>query len=374
MTIGLTLAALAGGTLLLGWIGYPLLLRIFGGSEPPDNPSPTTPLVEVSVVIATREAPNVVRARVSDILLTTWPSDALFVVVGIDPSAPYAVAEYQEALAASGRVKIVMGDPPGGKADTLNAAMRNVTSPVVVFADSAQSFAPDAVPTLVEAVLQEDVAGVTGRISSAADEGLLAIFWKYEMAVRRLESRVGCVVNMTGAIHAMRRNYWEPLPSGLISDDLLIPLRLGRQGLHVVMADHAAAHDPRTFTRDAQLIRKVRTLTGILQIAVWEPWVLLPWKNRMWAAFICHKLIRVATPLLGLLMVGGLLTLLPLHMFAVLVTAGCVGLLGLVLASRRTNNPVVAEAVWALRLLTAPLIACRNALLANWAVWAPAPK
>lgn len=373
MILGVSIVGLAGMVLLSGWIGYPMLLRVLGGRpSSPIRPS-TNDTIEVSVVIATREEPSLLRARVADLLRTTWPADRLCIVVGVDPLAAHTVADYQLAVEGESRVRCVIGDDPGGKAATLNAACREVTSEIVVFADSMQSFSPEAIPALVSELSTQEVGGVTGRLEAAGDDGLLAAFWKYEMHLRRLESRVGRVVNVTGAIHAMRRIYWEPLPPGLISDDLLIPLRLGRRGLQVTMAEGASARDPRTFTREAQFTRKVRTLTGILQVCAWEPWVLLPWKHRMWTGFVCHKLIRVLTPLLCLIMCAGLVALLaPTARTFVLVLAAAVLLCTFVVALRREDGPA-AEAIWALRLLLAPLLACRNAVTGNWAVWSSVP-
>jgi len=176
---------------------------------------------------------------------------------------------------------------------------------------------------------------------------------------------------VTGAIHAIRREAWQPLPVGLICDDLLIPLRIGRQGLRVVVAEGASARDPRRFTREVQLSRKVRTLTGMLQVCAWEPWVVLPWTHRMWGAFLCHKLIRVATPALAGCVALGLLLLLPSIWGATMLLLAVAAITTVVLLARSGKSGVAGEIHWAMRLLLAPLTATGRALRRDWAVWAP---
>lgn len=371
MTFGVILGGGALAILLAGWIGYPLILRLLGGSRG-HAIAPSRPMYEsVAVMIATRETPQMVRERVTDLRRTEWPADRLTVVIGVDATSSHALEAYASLFADDTRIRVVSGDLPGGKAATLNAAMRAVRAEVVVFADSAQTFERAAIPALVEALRGERVGGATGQITTDVERGIFGVFWRYELMLRRLESRLGVVVAVTGAIHAMRRDAWQPLPAGLICDDLLIPLRIGRQGLRVVVAEGALARDPRRFTREVQLARKVRTLTGMLQVCAWQSWVLLPWAHRMWGAFLCHKLIRVATPALAGGVALGLLTLVPWKWGAALLLLAVAGITVVLVVARSGRSAIAREMLWAMRLLLAPSIAIGRAMRRDWAVWAP---
>jgi len=371
MTAGVILAGGAFAILVAGWIGYPLALRLLGGGRTRPAATSRAPSEAVAVVIATREAPDVVRDRVTDLLRTDWPEDRLSIVIGVDTTGSHPLDGYNGLFPLDPRIRVVSGDLPGGKAATLNAAVRAVDADVVVFADSAQTFEAAAIPALVEALRAEDVGGVTGQITTDVERGVFGVFWRYELLLRRLESRLGVVVAVTGAIHAMRREAWQPLPTGLICDDLLIPLRLGRRGLRVVVAEGALARDPRRFPREVQLSRKVRTLTGMLQVCAWEPWVLLPWAHRMWGAFLCHKLIRVATPALAGCVAIGVLLILPSAWSLLLVGLVGVGIVSTIVLAQLREQSLATELVWTMRLLAAPLVALGHLVRGDWNVWTP---
>lgn len=367
--IPLVIAGTALLVLLSGWLLYPLALAVLPRRpEPPESPDYIDD-VSVTVIIATREPPAVVSTRVASLLTTTWPRERLRLVIGVDPNATSPLTTYREALQDHDGVTVVPGDEPGGKAATLNSAMRAAQTDFVVFADSAQQFEPGAIAALVLALLRPGVGGVTGQIVTDAERGVFGVFWRYESALRKLESRAGLVVAVTGAIHALKRSCWRPLPPGLICDDLLIPLNVGRQRLRVEVAALAQARDGRTFTREVQLQRKVRTLTGMLQVCVWEPWVLVPWRHRLWVAFVCHKLIRIATPLLLVVLMSGLALTMPVAWLMGGAVAALLLVATVLLIARKQAKAILAEARWTMRLLGAPLTAAGRAMRGDWSHW-----
>ena len=71
----------------------------------------------------------------------------------------------------------------------------------------------------------------------------LGIYWKIEKAVRKLESASGSVVGVTGAIYAIRRELYTPIPQGTILDDVFIPMNVARMGKRVVFQPSAIARD-----------------------------------------------------------------------------------------------------------------------------------
>src|SRR4029078_6972086 len=96
----------------------------------------------------------------------------------------------------------------------------------------AQSFAEDAVVELVSALSDPAVAAVSGALEGGGvgAPNLSDKYWKFERALRAAEARVHSAVGVTGAIYAMRRNLWEPLPDALIFDDVYTPMRLAADG------------------------------------------------------------------------------------------------------------------------------------------------
>jgi cellulose synthase/poly-beta-1,6-N-acetylglucosamine synthase-like glycosyltransferase len=269
----------------------------------------------------------------------------------------------------------VPGDPPGGKAATLNAGVRAAgEADIVVFADAGQQFDRHAIRRMTDYLRDPAFGGVTGRYTQTRDDALMVAYADLEAAVRAGQAAGHSVVSTSGSIYAMRPALWRPLPAGLICDDLFTTLSIVRQGRRVGFCADALAFDPRRFTQDQQFVRRVRTLTGLIQYCALEPGALLPWRNPIWPHFVLHKLLRLLTPVL--LAIGGTALLAFAALRAPLVLAGATGLLLLAALALRVAMPARAAALWrqlhwVARLQAVPAMALLNGLRGRWGVWTP---
>ena len=149
--------------------------------------------------------------------------------------------------------------------------------------------------------LHERVGAVSGELilrdetqaEAATDVG---IYWRYEKAIRSLESEIHSVPGATGAIYAIRRELYQTLPENTLIDDVLIPMRIVLGGKRAVFDPAAKAYDTVACCPNAEFGRKVRTLAGNYQLPVLEPRLLLPWRNPIWLQYLSHKLGRLAVP------------------------------------------------------------------------------
>ena len=296
----LSFAALASVWCILAvWALYPAVIGLAAAvMRRRDAHTDTAALPRVTAIVATRADPAAVRERVEDLLRSDYPAELLDVVVAYDARTTEPAATWTGADAV--RVRVVRGDEPGGKAAGLNAGVRAATGDVLVFADSGQRFGTDAIALLARAVMHPDVGAVSGRLELAqgakAPALPLRVYWSLERWLRRREADVHSAIGVTGAIYAMRRALWTPLPAGLILDDLYVPMQLVLAGHRVGFADDARAYETRATNDGNEYRRKVRTLTGVLQLCAWLPRTLAPLRNPVWFQFVTHKLLRLLTP------------------------------------------------------------------------------
>lgn len=361
--------------LALIWIGYPLAIRLLGALRRPEVSSPPRPADErVSIILASADDAQAIRNRVTDLLATQYPAQLIEVVVALD--AANAKATPDDLGALDERVRVVIGDAPGGKATALNAAVRAASHDLLVFADTAQRFDPDAIPVLIDELTSTELGAVSGMLELPGKDGSLNLaerYWRYERWLRRWEGRLRSGVGVTGAIYAMHRSLWQPLPTGLLLDDLYVPMRLVLQGKRVGFTEKARAHDLRRFAPEQEYRRKMRTLTGVLQVCAWLPGVLNPLRNPLWVQFVFHKLLRLLTPYLAFAAASalawtsiGVLLSRPTGVLLLAILVAAVAVLCLIPGVRAAVKQQIA---WGIALQSSIIVATANGVRRRWDVW-----
>jgi biofilm PGA synthesis N-glycosyltransferase PgaC len=287
------------------YVGYPVLLAIWSrvATRPVRTGLPLDgrDFPTVSIVVAAHNESGRLPARVKNLEEQQYPKPIEIIVVS-DGSTDDTVA----ALAPfSERIRVI-DLPRGGKPLALNAAVAAARGDIVLFADARQRFAPDATLALVSNFADPDVGAVTGELildcelhaadtDSAIADGV-GLYWRHEKWLRRHESRVSSTLGATGAIYAMRRALWTPLPAETLLDDVLAPMRVVLGGKRVVYEERARAFDRVSATAYAESRRKTRTLAGNYQILRLEPRLLLPGVNPVWLQYASHKIGRLIVP------------------------------------------------------------------------------
>jgi len=361
--------------IVLVWIVYPLIISCLARrcrcqrAEHACAPGDHCP--SVSIIIATRESPAIVRQRVADCLAAAHDPSRIEVIVGVDARHPLLDAR---EISDSPAVRVVRGDLPGGKAATLNAAVRVATGDLLLFTDAQQRFAEGAIERLVDAFRDDSVGAASGRLelSERARRSPIGRYWSYERWLRRCEGTLSSCVGATGAIWALRRSLWSPLPAALILDDVYAPMRVVLGGSRVVFVDGARAVDLRQPNPGQEYRRKVRTLTGVVQLCCWLPQLLVPARNPIWAQFVFHKLLRLLTPywLIGMATWAGWLVVHWLETDPVVTGVPLLAFAGLTAIRRsRVARLVRGGIIWGVTLQAAVVVAAMNGIRRHWDVW-----
>jgi cellulose synthase/poly-beta-1,6-N-acetylglucosamine synthase-like glycosyltransferase len=283
------------------YVGYPVLawlraaLRSHPAREAGGEPT-------VSILVIAHDEADRIAARLDNLLALDYPRDRLELLVASDGSTD-GTAEVARRHAAEDVTVIAFG-AHRGKAAVLNDVVPKARGDVVVLADARQRFAADTVRALVRPFAHPSVGAVSGELILTEDPGGTTVgrgigfYWRYEKEIRKSESRVDSTVGATGAVYAIRRDLFEPIPEDTILDDVLIPVRIVRRGYRVLFEPAARAYDRVAANAGQEWSRKVRTLAGNFQLFRREPWLLDPRANRIWLATVSHKGLRLAAPLL----------------------------------------------------------------------------
>ena len=141
------------------------------------------------IVAAHDEEASIVR-WVRSTLAFDYPRERLEVVVVSDGSTDRTLE-----WAAKAGADLVLEVPRGGKVAALNAAVERASGELLAFSDANSTWAPDALRRLVARFADPAVGYVCGqlRLEGEGGENQEGLYWRYEMAVRDLESRLAGV-------------------------------------------------------------------------------------------------------------------------------------------------------------------------------------
>jgi len=357
------------GLFLLGYVyaGYPLIAWFRARLSPqPHLREPIAPSVTV-LVVAYNEGEKMA-GRIQNLRALDYPASQLDIIIASDGSTDDTVA--QARAHADDRVAVRVFPCRRGKAAVLNDTVPSARGEIVVLADARQRFESDAARALVSNFADPAVGAVSGELilsagTTATGDGV-GFYWRYEKFMRRHESRRDSTVGATGAICAIRRPLFEPIPADTILDDVLIPLRIVRRGYRVLFDATARAVDGPSATAQQEFVRKARTIAGTFQLFCRERWLLNPFRNRLWFETLSHKGLRLAAPALQAGVLACSIGLRDVSLYRLMLLAQGVfygaALAGWALGHRRAPSPE-SRAPSYLRLLALPYAIC----LLNWA-------
>ncbi len=186
----------------------------------------------VSVIVAAYAEQDVIADRIANLRSLDYPADRVQVIVACDGS-PDQTAERARAAGAD----LVLELPRGGKVRAQDAAVERSRSEIVAFSDANVSWDADALTRLVAPFGEPDVGYVCGDVRFVNDRGdnQEGLYWRYEMALRSLESRVRSVTGGNGAIYATRRDSYIVVDP-IMGHDLSFPFNMVKRGWRAVYA------------------------------------------------------------------------------------------------------------------------------------------
>jgi cellulose synthase/poly-beta-1,6-N-acetylglucosamine synthase-like glycosyltransferase len=298
--------------------GYPIALWLLVKTRRrAENPrasweiGPSAPgldaLPSVSLIVPAYDEEEVIAAKVANAIALDYPRERLQIVVASDGSTD-ATVERARAAGAD----LVLDLPAAGKVAALNVAAEQATGELLAFSDANSEWAPDALRRLVTSFADPAVGYVCGQVRFVDEGGgnFEGAYWRYEMAVREMESALDGITAGNGAIYAVRRDAYLPLaPSG--SHDLSFPFLLAKRGRRSLYEPAARAEEKMVPTLEGEFARKRRMMVGLWDIVVGEGMLSPRGYSPLFAFELAsHRLLRYLSPALHLLALAANLALL----------------------------------------------------------------
>src|SRR3954452_11133453 len=293
----------AVGLIVYAHLGYPLLLWLLAEVFGEDAASPETDgeLPGVTLIIPAYDEAEVIERKIANARALDYPGDRLEIVVASDGSS-----DRTAELARDAGADRVLELPRGGKVAALNQAVPVSRGAVIAFSDANSYWRPDALRRLVARFEDERVGYACGQVRFQGGEGgnQEGVYWRYEMAVRSMETRLAGITAGNGAIYAVRREaYIELDPSR--GQDIGFPFELTKRGWRAVYEPSAVAEEKMAPTVEGEFRRKRRMMWGLWDVML--KWGMLDPRGYGPAYALeiySHRLLRYLTPWLHLIVFG----------------------------------------------------------------------
>ena len=286
--------------------GYALVLALLARLRP-DAPKPeAAELPHVSLIVAAKDEEAVIAEKVRNALSLDYPRERLEVIVASDGSTDRTVELAREAGADH-----VLDLPHAGKVRTQDRAVERANGAIVAFSDANTTLEPDALRRLVGPFADAQVGYVCGQVrfdgTNANQEGA---YWRYELAVRGLESRLAGVTAGNGGLYATRREAYLVVDPRM-GHDLSFPFNMVKRGWRPVYEPAAVAHEKATPDNLTEGRRKRRMMSHVWPTVVRGGMLSPRGYGPLYAFQIAsHRILRYASPFLHLVALGANLALL----------------------------------------------------------------
>ena len=262
-------------------------------------------LPTVSIVVAAYNEEKVIEAKIYNMLALDYPREKFEVIIGSDGSTD-RTNEIVSAYWDRG-IQLINYTDRGGKTNVLNRTIPRATGDIIVLSDANTMYAKDALRKIVRYFRDPKVGCVCGELRFVSPEGKPeseTAYWKYEVLLKFLESKLGTVLGANGAIYAIRGELFEPIPPDTVIDDFLIGMNVKKKGYKVYYDAEAVAYEETANDVKAEFARRKRIGAGNFHALTKTLALLNPVKGFVALAYLSHKVIRWFVPFFMLLALG----------------------------------------------------------------------
>jgi biofilm PGA synthesis N-glycosyltransferase PgaC len=267
-------------------------------------------LPSVSLVFSAFNEEVLIASKMSNCAELQYDPARLEILVGCDGCTDATTALARRAGLPNARIL----DYPvrRGKPVVVNHLVAEARGDIVVFSDANTMLAPDALLRLVRHFQDPSVGCVCGELMlqpAANGSRTEGVYWRYEVFLKFLESRLNMLVGANGGIFAIRRSLFSPIPTHGIIDDFLVSMSIRRQGFRLVYDPEATATEQAAVTVGDEFRRRVRIGAGNFHALRYTWQLLSPTAGLVSLAYWSHKVMRWLVPFALVLSFGSALAL-----------------------------------------------------------------
>ncbi len=264
---------------------------------------------KVTLIITAYNEEKRIKSKIENTLALKYPKDKLQVLIASDGSTD-RTTQIASNYEKNG-FEVLSFPERRGKENAQKEAIRSANGEIIVFTDVATLLEPSGIDRVVSNFADPSVGCVSsedrliGKDGKPSGEGA---YVRYEMWLRRIESRVNTLVGLSGSFFAARKEVCKEFSGDMQSDfrTLLTSVKMGLRGVSdpEVLGFYQDLSD-----RTREFERKVRTVLRGLTVYFQHIELLNIFRYGLFSyQYLCHKLLRWLVPVfLGIAFVSNLL-------------------------------------------------------------------
>jgi glycosyltransferase involved in cell wall biosynthesis len=264
-------------------------------------------LPSLTVIITAHNEETRIADKLRNTLALDYPKESLEILVASDASNDNTDSIVKQFEVEG--VKLVRAEERKGKEYAQWQAIKAAQGEILVFSDVATQIQADTLKALVKQFSDEQVGALSSEDRFISEDGAIVgegAYVGYEMWLRKLESRVGGLVGLSGSFFAARKNICQDWDINVPSD-FNTALNCARQGYVAVSDPSVVGYYKDVKQGKGEYGRKFRTIVRGISAVARKPEILSPFKIGIFAFQVwSHKIMRWAVPwfLVGLFIVS----------------------------------------------------------------------
>lgn len=251
----------------------------------------------VTLITTVHNEETRIEEKIRNTLSLDYPREKLEIIIASDGSTDRTnpiVKTYCDK-----GIKLLHISERGGKESAQKEAVACASGDILVFTDAATILPQECLKQIVSNFVDPTVGCVSSEDRMIGINGNLSgegIYVRYEMWLRRLESKANSLVGLSGSFFAARKEVCRDF-SATMQSDFRTVLNTVKMGLRAIIDPQALGYYQDVLDRSREFDRKVRTVLRGLTVFFNNLDFLNIFKYGVFSyQYLCHKLFRWLIP------------------------------------------------------------------------------
>lgn len=211
----------------------------------------------VSVLVPSFNEESNIAKKINNLLSLDYPKNKLEIIIGSDGSTDDTVPICQRFTSKFDNV-ICIEEKRGGKANIINKLVTKAKGEYVLITDADTLIMSKDALKIAQSLNKDFVSAKLSYSKSS--------YWNLDYAIRSFESKFDRLLTSNGAFMFLKKEFFEPLPTYIIADDLFIPLTvLKKKGKSTLCEQIYCSTEDEMLTFPKYFNKRVRVIKGGLQ-------------------------------------------------------------------------------------------------------------